>query len=97
MRIWSSIPKSSKNKITSATSAASSVAVRARSKIGLPSINHGPKSFMWFSTTSETQKTRMSATTEERGPPTPEKDEFYKVKAGRIHVRNDIESEMSKV
>ena len=95
MRIWSSIPKSGRNKITSATSAASFVVVRARYKLSLPSMNHGPKSFMWFSTTSDEDETQMGAKNEEKGPPTPEKDEFQTMKAGQIYVRRDIESVMT--
>ena len=92
--IWTTLPKSGRNKIASMTSAAGSLLVRAGRTLSLSSSKeHGSRSFLWFSTSAKSMDGSSGTAGADQAPPTPEKDEVWKVKAGQIVVRKDIDLE----
>lgn len=92
--LWKALPKSSRKKISTYTFAAASIVERAGHVLSLPHISHSPKSFMWFSTSSDSYATQASATSRDQGPSsTMWRDEVEEVKPGQIHVRREVEVE----
>lgn len=93
-KFWHALPKSSREKIATVTTAAGSKVARASPKLGLH-FSHGPRSLIWFSTKSDdSQETQMTHRSGERMlSPEREKDEIQEVNNGKSHVRHDSDAE----
>ena len=99
-KVWNILPKSGREKITAITTTVGSIAASASHFLSISSFSYGPKSFMWFSTTSGSSESQKSIHGRDSGLRTSwGKDEGQETKTGQMYVHRefDVESAVSDI
>ena len=99
-KVWHTLPKDVREKVTAITTAAGSIVASASHFLSKPSFSHGPRSFIWFSTSSGSSESQKSIHGRDSGlRATCGKDEVQETKTGQMYVHRefDVESAVSDI